>query len=131
MRYWTMFLRTAWVVSCLVVIAYWVDAGGLEPGGSEDHLRRFLILFGGMLLLSFPLGLVWYFWVVAMVSVIPTLGMLAERWDGFVLAFALSVALCGAIQWFVIVPWLLRRPALTRWSGRLRGRLGKLFEFPG
>lgn len=101
----TLFFKVAWTVLCVIVLMatlYFFDG---KPNSDADTLLAY-----GMLVLSFPMGLL-------VVLLLGAVGHLAYMVFGYVatvsylsIIFSWSVMFAaGYLQWFVLLPSLLRR----------------------
>jgi hypothetical protein len=107
-------LRTAWVFAMVATLIFWIsDYVGGPPAktlSGEGHLLAALVL----VVLTFPIGLAW----ALVLNLFAYLTASTEHSDSFLDAsFALAVWSgffgLGYLQWFKLVPSLLRR-----WIGR-------------
>lgn len=106
---WRNVLKSAWLLACFGVLIWQL----LDCGQHADRTlgAECSLLAGGiMVVLSFPLGLVWL-WTLSGVGYLAAefdidmplsyLGMDVLAWLGF--------AIIGYTQWFLVIPWIAQK----------------------
>jgi hypothetical protein len=102
-------LKIVWLIGCFAALAWTIVACGHEGNATlrgECSLLAAII----MAFLTFPLGLLWWLLISAVGYVLSHVGIeiggvstIADLvvWFGFVIV--------GYLQWFKLVPWIVRR----------------------
>lgn len=119
MRYLMPILRVVWISSCVAVVVWWIFRVGMDGSPSEARSWRSFYAVNAMVGLSFPTGLVWYLLVAVVLLLLSASGVDVDGLTVsavFDFVFILSIALAGYFQWFVFVPWLVRRIRAHRCS---------------
>ena len=101
--------KVVWLIACFVMLAWTFVACGRE---ANDTLRGECSILAAIIMafLTFPVGLLWWPLISAAGHVLSLVGIeirgasaIADLvvWVGFVIV--------GYIQWFKLVPWIVRR----------------------
>lgn len=106
---WRNYLKGIWLLACVAVLVWQVVACGQQ---SNPTLRGECSLLAGgiMVALSLPLGLLWLWLVSGATYLLAQFGIEIGGpsstadvvvWLGFVVV--------GYLQWFVLLPWIIRK----------------------
>lgn len=103
--------RVVWLSACVLILVWWVAAFSLSselPAALRAESAFYVYI--GMMLLSFPAGLIWALvlaflnWFLEMLNLtMPTL-----PWIEVVVYWGGATAL-GYAQWFKLIPWIRAR----------------------
>lgn len=105
-------IRIAWLVMMIAIFLFWIsvrfDVLALVYGADGNDELHLLMLFI-LLILTFPLGLLWLMLLNAVGYMFAFLGNHIEITDLILVPFVwLGFVAIGYGQWFKLVPWLWR-----------------------
>ena len=101
-------VKILWVLCCVVVLVWWYYAFGLKTGLSamlKAESQIYLIIW--MVILTFPVGLIWVYLMALVLYGLETLGVNQEALSSDVLILWAGFVILGYLQWFKLVPFLI------------------------
>ena len=104
-------IRVAWLLTCIVVLCWWMYSYGLKedlPQVLRSESQIYLLI--AMAILTIPLGIPWIYVFAGLLYLLESLGMvLGGKWQADVIFMWMGFVVIGYIQWFVTVPFLIRK----------------------
>lgn len=104
-------VRIMWLIAMIAVLVFWIGSGfdGVPSQRNHDGERHLLATLA-LIVLTFPLGLMWASVLNVAAYLFDAAGYRAEGSDIFLIPFVwLGFTAVGYIQWFMLLPWLWRR----------------------
>ena len=104
-------IRTLWIVACLIVLVWWLYSYGLKEDLSQVlKAESQIYLLIAMVILTLPLGIPWIYLFAGLLYVLESVGInMNGKMQADVFLLWLGFVVIGYIQWFVIVPYLIRK----------------------
>lgn len=104
-------IRTLWIVACIIVLVWWLYSYGLKEDLAQvlkSESQIYLLI--AMVILTFPLGIPWIYLFSGLQYVLESVGIdMSGKMQADVFLLWLGFVVIGYIQWFVIVPYLIRK----------------------
>ena len=104
-------IRTLWIVVCMIVLVGWLYSYGFKEDLSQvlkSESQVYLLI--AMVILTLPLGIPWIYLFAGLLYVLESVGInMSGKMQADVFLLWLGFVVIGYIQWFVIVPYLIRK----------------------
>ena len=106
----TKILRAAWVVAMVAVLLSWLSGNVSDPPATALSGERHLLALLMLVALTFPLGLAWALVLNLTAYLMASTGQAVSVPDAWLaLAVWFGFFVLGYLQWFKLIPSLLRR----------------------
>lgn len=104
-------IRILWIVACIIVLVWWLYSYGLKEDLSQvlkSESQVYLLI--SMVILTLPLGIPWIYLFAGLLYVLESVGInMSGKMQTDVILLWLGFVVIGYFQWFVMVPYLIRK----------------------